>query len=160
MKRFLVWGGILAAVAGVAYLATLGCCQLMASRASGVPLAQRLGLTAEQRGEVAQLDREYLAQKQASCQMLCAKRAQVIELLKQPDPDRAALAQLVQEIGQEQTLLERATLDHLLAVNRKLELRQRAKLMGLVSEDLRTACKATACGMTPGCAVGKQTAKR
>ena len=155
MKRLVVWAGILAAVAGVAYLATLGCCQLMASRAAGVPLAQRLDLTPGQRVEVAKLDQEYLAQKQASCQVLCAKRAQVIQLLSQPDPDRTALAQVVQEIGQEQTLLERATLDHLLAVNRKLEPRQQEKLMTLVGEDLRTACKATACDMTPGCVAPK-----
>jgi hypothetical protein len=63
------------------------------------------------------------------------------------------LAQLAEEIGQEQTALEKATLDHLLAVGRQLDPKQRERLMASVSEELRTACRMTACGMTEGCAM-------
>ena len=97
----------------------------------------------------------FLTQKQASCEVLCAKRAQLIQLLKQTDPDRSAMLQLTEEIGQEQTALEKTTLEYLLAVNRRLEPQQRGKLTALVSEELRTACKMTACGMTRGCSIRK-----
>lgn len=153
MKRFLVIAFALVGIGGVAYLATLGCGQILSRRSSPVGWVESLALTPEQRQLASAAKEQFMAQKMESCRLLCAKRAQVIQLLEAPDPDRAALAQLAQEIGQEQTALETATLDYLLAVNRQLEPAQRNRLMASVSEELRTACKETACGMTPGCAV-------
>ena len=155
MKRRIVQGILLVTVAAVAYLATLGCCGLFTRSGRPASLTQQLDLSPEQHRVVGQMEKEFLNQKQSSCQVLCAKRAQLIQLLKQPDPDRTAMMQLTEEISQEQTALEKITLEYLLAVNRHLEAPQRKKLMALVSEELRTACKATACGMTRGCAVTK-----
>ena len=160
MKRFLVVTVVLLGIAGVAYLATLGCCQMMSRSGSAVGWADHLNLTPEQRQAVAQADKQFIAQKEASCGILCAKRAQLIELLKQPDPDRAPLVQLTEEIGQEQTVLEKATLDHLLAVSRHLDPAQRQRMMASVTEELRTACNETACGMTPGCSMQGGKGKR
>ncbi len=153
MKRFLVIAFALVGIGGVAYLATLGCGQMLSRKTSPAGWVESLGLAPERREAVASAQKQFLAQKGESCGILCAKRAQIIQLLEAPDPDRAVLAQLAQEIGQEQTRLETATLDYLLAVNRQLEPPQRERLMASVSEELRTACKETACGMTPGCAV-------
>ena len=156
MKRFLVWAGILVGVAGVAYLATLGCCQVLRMHPQPGGWVDRLNLTPDQQGPAGEAKKQFLAQKEESCRLLCAKRAQIIQLLKQPDPDRAGLAQLTEEIGQEQTRLEKATLDYLLAVGRLLEPAQRERLMASVSEELRTACSETACGMSPGCSMRKE----
>ena len=155
MKRWLAGGVLLFAVAGVAYLATLGCCQLFGRREKPASLIQQLNLSPEQQRVIGQMEDGFLTQKQASCEVLCAKRAQLIQLLKQTDPDRSAMLQLTEEIGQEQTALEKTTLEYLLAVNRHLEPQQRGKLTALVSEELRTACKMTACGMTRGCSMRK-----
>ncbi len=154
MKRFVLRVILFGATAGVVYLATLGCCQLM-GRVKSRPLTlwQQLQLNPSQAAAVADLDKNFLAQKQASCERLCAKRAQIIQLLKDPEPDRAVLNILVDEVGQEQVVLEKATLDHLMAVRQRLEPAQRLRLMALMNEQLRTACELTACGMTPGCAV-------
>ena len=100
MKRFLIGAALFLGIAGVAYLATLGCCQMMSRGRSAVSWADRFDLSPDQRQAVAEADKQFLAQKEASCGVLCAKRAQLIELLKQPEPDRAALAQLTEEIGQ------------------------------------------------------------
>lgn len=151
VKRFLVIVFALVGIGGVAYLATLGCGQMLSRRRSPAGWVESLALTPEQRQAAAAAQKQFMAQKQESCGLLCAKRAQVIQLLKQSDPDRAALAQLAEEIGREQTRLETATLDYLLAVNRQLEPPQRDRLMASVSEELRTACRMTACGMTEGC---------
>lgn len=153
MKRFLIGAGVLLGVAGVTYLATLGCCHLIGKGRSPAGWVDQLPMTPEQRQAAAAAKEQYMAQKKESCRLLCAKRAQVIQILKQSDPDRTVLAQLAEEIGREQTALETATLDYLLAVNRQLEPPQRDRLMASVSEELRTACKQTACGMTPGCSV-------
>ena len=153
MKRVLIGAVVLLGVSGVAYLATLGCCQMMSRRISRTGWADKFNLAPEQRQAVAEADRQFLAQKGTSCGILCAKRAQLIALLKQPEPDRAALAQLAEEIGQEQTILEKATLDHLLAVGRRLGPAQRQSMMASVTEELRTACKETACGMKGSCSV-------
>ena len=155
MKRWLVRGVLLVAIAAVAYLATLGCCQWLGWPGRPGSLTRQLALSPEQRQAIGPMEKEFLTQQKASCQALCAKRAQLIQLLKQPVPDRTAMSQLTEEIGQEQTALEKATLDYLLGVGRHLDPTQRRKLMAMVSEDLRTACKATACGMTPGCSVQK-----
>ena len=151
MKRFLIGAGVLLGIAGVTYLATVGCCHLMVKGRSEAGWVDHLNLAPEQREAVAAAKKQFLAQKEESCRVLCAKRAQMIQSLKQPDPDRAVLAQLAEEIGREQTALETATLDYLLAVGRQLEPPQRERLMASVSEELRTACRMTACGMTPGC---------
>lgn len=151
MKRFLIGAGVLLGIAGIAYLATVGCCHLMGRGRSAAGWVDRLPMTPEQRQAASAAKEQFMAQKKESCRLLCAKRAQVIQLLKQSDPDRSALAQLAEEIGQEQTRMEKATLDYLLAVSRQLEPAQRDRLMASVAEELRTACKETACGMTPGC---------
>jgi Spy/CpxP family protein refolding chaperone len=141
------------AIVGIAYFAALGCCQWVGFRRQLRPLTDRLQLTPTQRQAVASLEKEFLARKEATCQTLCAKRAQLVQLLKQPEPDSFALKTVAEEIGREQTSLERATLDHLLALRQQLDPPQREELMNRVSDQLRTACKATACGMTPGCAL-------
>ena len=156
MKRFLIGLVFFGGVAGVVYLATLGCCDLMAG-GSARPgrFSRQLGLTPHQEQGVAGLEKEFFARKTATCQLLCAKRAQLIQLLKAPQPDRATIATLVEEIGREQTAMEKATIDHLLAVGQRLDAPQRERLTVLMTEQLRTACKSTACGATPGCALQK-----
>jgi len=153
MKRILLGSIAVLGIAGIVYLATLGCCQLMGAGQRSVSLTQQLQLTPAQAQAIAALEKNFLAQKAASCQALCAKRAQLIQLLKQPEPDPAALSLLTEEIGREQVALEKGTLEHLLAVSRHLEPAQREKLTGLMTEQLRTACRMTACGVTSGCAV-------
>ncbi len=160
MKRILIGGIILGAIAVVCYLATVGCCQLVGVGFRQPPLSQRLNLTPAQRGEMASLEKSFLIHKQTSCQTLCAKRAQLIQLLKQPQPDQAALHLLVEEIGREQVALEKVTLDYLLLLGQHLEPSQRDRLTVLMTEELRTACKATACGITPGCFLTKERTKR
>ncbi len=147
-------GLILCVVIGtVAYLATIGCGHLMMFRNQTSSLTDQLQLTTAQRQAIAPLEKEFLKRKGASCQILCAKRAQLIQLLKQPNPDRAVILPLVEEIGQEQVVLEKATLGHIVAVSQQLDPSQRGRFADLVTEQLRTACQMTACGVTPGCAV-------
>ena len=157
MKRFLIVTAVLLGIAGVAYLATLGCCQVMSRSRPAAGWADQFDLVPEQRQAVTEADKQFIAQKEASCGILCAKRAQLIQLLKQPDPDRAPLIQLAEEIGREQTALEKATLDHSLAVSRHLNPAQRQRLMASVTDELRTACKETACGVKGNCFVEKQS---
>ena len=102
------------------------------------------------------LQKEYLTKKQASCRILSAQRAQLIQLLTQPIPDRPLIFSLIDEIGQEQVVLEKATLEHLLALGQRLEPDQRQRLYRMVGDQLRTACELTACGMTSGCEVTKK----
>ena len=153
MSRILKFLVLCGAIAAVAYLATIGCCHLMLFRAQPVSLSDRLHLMPSQRRMIEPLEKEFLARKQASCGILCAKRAQLIQLLKQPNSDRTASLQLVEEIGQEQMVLEKTTLEHLLAVGQQLVPSQREQLGRLVAEQLRTACRMTACGVTSGCEV-------
>ncbi len=157
MKRIGIGVALATAVAGVAYLATLGCCHLVGFGGRQAPLAEQLHLSLAQRRAIASLEKTFLAEKQASCGRLCEKRAQLIQLLRQPEPDRATLDVLVKEIGQEQASLEKATLNHLLAMRRYLEPPQLEKLNSLMTEQLRTACKLTACGSTPGCSISEKS---
>lgn len=156
MKKILVLIGLFAAVAGVAYLATLGCGQVFRSARCGIPWSERLGLSGEQKRRVASLEKAFLRKTQAACGVLCAKRAQMIELLKKESPDRPALAALVEEIEAEQLAMEKASLDHVLAVASGLEPSERERYLAMVREELRTACKGTACGMGPGCAAKRK----
>ncbi|MBI3333211.1 MAG: periplasmic heavy metal sensor [Candidatus Omnitrophica bacterium] len=154
MKRLLIGSVLFGLIAAVVYLATLGCCQLVGVRPRPVSMTRQLRLTPGERQAVAALEKDFLAQKQISCQALCAKRAQMIQLLRQPEPDQGTLAVLTQEIAQEQAVLERTTLEHLLAVGRQLDPSQRERLTALMTDELRSACRMTACGATAGCAAG------
>lgn len=153
MKRILIAGIVFGAVALVAYLSTLGCCQLIGKMGRPTPLSRQLQLTSAQRERVAPLEREFLAVKAETCSRLCQKRAQLIQLLKSKEADAATSDALVEEIGREQIALEKATLAHLLALRQVLEPAQVERLMAQMTEELRTACSMTACGMTPGCAI-------
>ncbi len=151
MKRIVVGAVVLLGLGGVAYLATVGCCTLLAKGARPISWADRLELTPGQRTEVSALEKGFLRQRTSSCQTLCAKRAQLIELLRQPAPDRQALTQVVNEIAQEQAALERATLDYMVNLKGQLRPDQRERLVAMVGDELRAACQATACGASPGC---------
>lgn len=153
MKKILLSAALVAAALAVAYLATMGSCHLAGVWKRAGAWSDRLGLTPEQKRKVAGLEESFARQRGASCETLCAKRAQMIALLKQPEPDRAALSGIVEEIGAEQTALEKATLEHILAVAAVLDPERRGKLIAQVSEELRAACKGTACGMGPGCSM-------
>ena len=156
MKKAVVTFLVLVSVVGVIYLATIGCCQVMASHARQsmpIPFSDQLKLTPDQRKELAPLEKDFLVKKRAACESLCAKRAQVIQLLKLPDPDRATLRTVVEEIGREQGDLEMATVEHLLTLRGHLDPAQREKMTDLMNEQLRTACLATSCGMTQGCSL-------
>lgn len=159
MKRFLISVVLFGAVAGLIYLATVGCCQLMARSGRSVSLTEQLQLTPAQRRSFASLEKGYLAQKEIICQRLCEKRAQLIELLKAPVPDRALIAGITEEIGREQTFLEKGTLDHLLALRNQLTPEQGARLVGLVSRQLSQACQMTGCSEAGVCFVERH-AKR
>ncbi|MBI3323620.1 MAG: periplasmic heavy metal sensor [Candidatus Omnitrophica bacterium] len=151
MKRIFVGIGLFAAVAGVAYLATVGCGELLRASRRNVSWSERLGLSGEQKGRLAVLEKGFLAQSQATCGTLCAKRAQMITLLQQDPPDRGALSAVVEEIGAEQLSMERMTLDHVLAVASELDPPQRGRYLARVREELRGACSGTACGASGVC---------
>lgn len=153
MKRWFWTALLLAAVVGAAYWATLGSCRMMGLGCKTVSWFDDLNLSPEQRKKTASLEKDFLVRKQASCQILCEKRAQMIQLMKQQNPDRVLMDRLVEEIGTEQTALEKATISHLLALQRVLNPVQRERFFAQVSDQLRNACKATACGMTSGCSV-------
>ena len=158
MKRTLIC--ILAAlgVAAVAYLSVIGCCSLFSAHhrgyvaGSSFSLTRRLGLSGDQQKQVSLLEKEFIAKKKATCESLCAQRERLAELLKQPRPDRALLSQTVEEIGREQMALEKATVDHLVAVQGHLNDSQRRKMDAWVAGEMESACEMTACGDTPGCA--------
>lgn len=160
LKRLFKGILLLAVIGAVAYLATVGCCHLMGWGKRSLSLTAGLGLAAEQRTAVAALEKDFLARKQASCEILCAKRAQMIRQLRQEQPDRQVLIRLVDEIGTEQTALERATVDHLLQVTQKLDPAQRRIWIDRVTEQLRVACEATACSVAGRCAVSEASSDR
>lgn len=153
MKRMALGVILFAGVAILVYLATVGCCHLMAFSGREAPLSEKLKLTPGQRRDFAALEKEYLAQKEASCQRLCFTRAQLIQLLKAHSPDRALISSVTDEIGREQTALERTTLDYLLTLQQKLDPQQRGRLVTLVSGQLSRACEMTACSEAGGCFV-------
>ena len=155
MKRIFLWILALAAVAAAAYGVTRGRCQLGRRSEAGGSLVEQLRLRPEQRGPIAKLEAQFLSVKQASCGTLCAKRAQLIQEMRQSAPDRAALNLITEEIGREQTAMEKATIEHLLSLEGELDPDQRERLIDSVAERLRTACNATACGGTKGCMVAE-----
>ncbi|MCM8812169.1 MAG: periplasmic heavy metal sensor [Candidatus Omnitrophica bacterium] len=153
MKRFLIAAAILLPTAALVYLATIGCCHLLASGRKPASLLSHLALSAEQKKELAGLEAGYLAEKQRACERLCATRDRLLTALQKPDSDQVMLTQMIEEIGREQMNLEKATLQHILAVRGRLDSRQKVQLTRMVSERLHSACEMTACGATPACAV-------
>mgnify|MGYP001561326719 CR=1 FL=1 len=140
-------------VAGMVYLASLGCGHLMICSRRSVSLSQRLGLTPQQRIQFEAREKEFLAQKDLACQRLCEKRAQLIQLMRTSEPDTMLMTSLTDQITREQTALERGTLEHLLALRSVLTPTQREKLTASIADQLRRACEMTACGKTSGCFV-------
>lgn len=155
MKRFIWIALVLLGIGTAAYWATIGCCRMMGMNSSQPSLVDDLGLTPEQNAAAAPLEKDFLARKNASCQILCEKRAQLIRVIQEKDPDQALIDRLVEEISTEQMTLEKATLTHLLALRKILEPAQQERLVARMSEQLRSACDMTACGMGGSCSMGK-----
>ncbi|MBI1953567.1 MAG: periplasmic heavy metal sensor [Candidatus Omnitrophica bacterium] len=153
MKKWCVGFLVFLLVAGAGYLASLGCCRLLGWHKKPVSLMNGLGLSASQKKALAEAEKEFLRLKAESCGVLCAKRAQLIQLLKEPAPDRRTMDLVVEAIGRQQTALEKGTLQHLLAAREHLTPAQWNKLVDSVSDQLRQACRQTACGDSPGCAL-------
>ncbi len=163
MKRIAFTLALFAGIAGVVYLSTIGCCSLLASRqrpsAEG-RFSDRLGLSDEQKRRIAPLEADFLAKKQAACDSLCAKREKLAQWMKASGTDQGSMIQLVEEIGRDQTGLEKATLEHLTALRGYLEPAQAQRLNVLVARELEAACEMTACGQTAGCAVHEHGGKQ
>lgn len=153
MRKFGFGMAVFALVAGVAYLSTLGCCQLMSRAKKPISLTNGLQLAPLERQKVAGLEQDFMRVKQEMCGRLCAKRAQLIQLLRSKEADAASLNTLAQEIGEEQIALEKATLSHMMALRNVLSPSQADRLTARMTEELRMACEKTACGMTAGCEV-------
>ena len=149
MKERIIKAGLFIAAAGVATLAVLGAGQLV----SQIPrsLSDEVGLSFLQHQRMAPLRKSFLAQREASCQVLVEKRAQLIQLLKISPPDRVLIARLTDQIGREQTELERATLNHLLDLQEYLNPAQREEMTDRMLSQLRAACELTSCGKVSGC---------
>ena len=151
MKRWIITVLLLAGIGFVAYLSTVGCCRLMGWGRRPVTLSQRLNLTSSEHEEMVRLEQAFSRRQAQSCELLCAKRAQLIQLVQQDDPDAALIQRIVEEIGFEQMSMEKATAEHLLALRRSLDPDQRKQLSALIAEEPRTACSQTVCGRTPNC---------
>jgi len=151
MKRLVRNTVGLGLVAGVCYLAVIGFCNLVGIERRPTSFTEGLHLSPDERIAVDRLTERYLATKQDACAVLCAKRAQLIRLIREEQPDIETMHRLVEEIAQVQMGLERATLEHLLAVGRLVGPRDRQQLIDRVTERLRMACRMTACGETPDC---------
>lgn len=160
MKRFLWIALILLGIGTAAYWATIGCCRMMGMNSSRASLADGLGLTPEQSSQAAVLEKDFLARKNSSCRILCEKRAQLIRVIQEKEPDQALIDRLVEEISTEQMALEKATLTHLLALRKILEPAQRERLVARMSEQLRNACDMTACGASGSCSMKEGKSKR
>jgi len=155
MKRVLIGFCAFAAIAGVAYLSVIGCCSLIShhrgSAERAFSMSRRLKLSGDERRQVDRLEKEFLVKKENTCRSLCAKRERLAQLLRQEPEDQAALSQIVEEIGRDQMILEKATLDHLRAIQSYLNPEQRRTMNGWVAKEMESACEMTACGYTPGC---------
>ena len=160
MKRFVWIALVLLGIGTVAYWATISCCRLMGMNSSPASLIDDLGLTPEQESQAAALEKDFLARKNTSCQALCEKRAQLIRVIQEKEPDQALIDRLVEEISTEQMTLEKATLTHLLALRQILEPAQRERLVARMSEQLRSACDMTACGASGSCPMKEGKSKR
>ncbi len=155
MKRFVWIALVLLGIGTAAYWATISCCRMMGMNSALVSLIDDLGLTPEQSSQAAVLEKDFLARKNASCQVLCEKRAQLIRVIQEKEPDQALIDRLVEEISAEQMALEKATLTHLLALQKILDPPQRERLAARMLEQLRNACDMTACGASGSCPVKK-----
>lgn len=151
LKRLGLGVVVLGFLGGMVYLASLGCVHLWAEKNRPIPLSKQLDLTAQQSAQFQAQEKNFMNQKELACEKLCEKRAQLIQAIRSNEPDTVLLTSLTEEIGREQMVLERATLEHLLALRSVLKPAQQKKLTTAISRQLREACKMTACGKTSGC---------
>jgi Spy/CpxP family protein refolding chaperone len=89
---------------------------------------QRLGITADQTAKIGQQDSDFEKSEIQARAALQVKQIEMRDLLAAANPDRAAIDAKVQDVGAAQTAVEKAAVDHGLAVRDILTPAQRQQL--------------------------------
>lgn len=77
-------------------------------------LSDKLGLTAEQREAITAMDVEFRREARETRGEIREKRARLIDLLREDDPDREAIDALVTELSSVQERMEHLVVDHII----------------------------------------------
>jgi Spy/CpxP family protein refolding chaperone len=116
-------------------------------------IRQRLGITADQTAKIRQQDSDFQKSEIQARAALEVKQIEMRDLLAAANPDRAAIDAKVQDVGAAQTALEKAAVDHGLAVRDILTAAQRQQLQQLRTDGFQA-------GGAPGAPRGGNQANR
>ncbi|MFQ6091566.1 MAG: Spy/CpxP family protein refolding chaperone [bacterium] len=99
-------------------------------------LRRQLNLTEDQFRRVRDAQGQVAEEMEAMRKSLRAKRAELVRLLREPDPDRAEIDARLREIATLQADLERRVVDNLLKLKGVLTPEQREKLLSIIDHHL------------------------
>jgi Spy/CpxP family protein refolding chaperone len=122
------------------------------------PLHRALGTTEEQWRTLEPVQRQYRAASQSVCGTVNSLRADMIDLLARPDPNRDSIRVKRDQIIDAQRKMQDLTIEHLLSEKQVLSAAQQDKLFSMMKRGDGCAARGTMLGLghgPGGCAMGK-----
>ena len=131
MKRNAVLLGLVAACAAASFLGSKALSEKLAPPPGGCSLdcfGPGMSLTSRQRRQCAVSDEAFEQRRSALTVTLAERQAKLMEVLRQPHPGRAEIDKALAAVSETQAALQRAVVDHLLALKSVLTARQQEEL--------------------------------
>jgi Spy/CpxP family protein refolding chaperone len=139
MKRNAVLLGLVAACAAASFLGSKALSEKLAPPPGGCSLdcfGPQLALTSRQRRQCAVSDETFEQRRSALTVTLTARQAKLMEVLRKPDPGRAEVDRALDAVSETQAALQRAVVDHLLALKSVLTADQQKALFDSLGRHL------------------------
>jgi Spy/CpxP family protein refolding chaperone len=94
------------------------------------------GLTAEQEASLKKMDASFRKDGDKLCMQICKGRLDLLNLIKEKNPNEARVHQKIEEIGQMQILLEKTIADHIIEVKKGLTPAQSEAYLDRVHQEI------------------------
>ncbi|NCQ27994.1 MAG: hypothetical protein COW34_00570 [Armatimonadetes bacterium CG17_big_fil_post_rev_8_21_14_2_50_66_6] len=139
MKRKAVLVGLVAACAAASFFGSRALSEKLAPPPGGCSLdcfGPQLALTSRQRRQCAASDKVFEQRRSALTVTLAERQAKLMEVLRKPDPGRAEVDRALDAVSEIQAALQRAVVDHLLALKSVLTADQQKALFDSLGRHL------------------------
>jgi hypothetical protein len=100
----------------------------------------QLGLTPEQAATLEKLHESFRADQSKLCELHCAKRFELGELIQQSDAITPHIEAMTKELSALEAESQRLTIQHIFEVGKQLDAGQRARFVNKVYEQMCTSC--------------------
>ncbi len=120
MKKIILFVALISLVTVAGYLVAQKACISIGTKSQGERWYENIGLSKNDSALFKDSDALFRTEMDKVCTRICKERADLIKMMKDPNPDRNAIERKIEQIGKMQIELEKQIAVHILDVTQKL----------------------------------------